>query len=93
VRAIGPSLAAAGIPDPLQDPTIGIYDQNGSVLATNDNWQDDLNATDLELNHLSPAGAAESGTILHLPPGAYTAVMAGADAGTGVGLVEVYNLE
>ena len=93
VRSLGPSLSAAGIDDPLQDPSFTVYDQNGSALATNDNWRDDSSALDLEQNQVAPPDDAEAATILHLPVGAYTAVTMGADGGTGVGLVEVYNLE
>ena len=93
VRSLGPSLSPAGISDPLNDPSFTVYDQNGSALATNDNWQDDPSALDLEKNQIAPPDDAEAATILHLPVGAYTAVTVGADGGTGVGLVEVYNLE
>jgi arylsulfate sulfotransferase len=93
VRSLGPSLSSAGISDPLTDPGLTVYDQNGSVLVTNDNWPDDPSALDLEQEQLAPPNDAEAATILHLPPGPYTVVVAGADAGTGVGLVEVYNLE
>src|SRR5262249_3941040 len=86
VRSLGPSLSAAGISDFLKDPTFTVYDQNGFALATNDNWRDDSSAADLEQDQIAPADDAEAATILHLPPGAYTAVMAGADGGTGVGL-------
>lgn len=93
VRSLGPSLSSGGISDPLNDPSFTVYDQNGSALATNDNWQDDPSALDLEQNQIAPPDDAEAATILHLPVGAYTAVTVGADGGTGVGLVEVYNLE
>ena len=69
------------------------HDENGSALGANDNWQDDPSVLDLEQNQIAPPNAAEAATILHLPAGAYTAIALGADGGTGVGLVEVYNLE
>lgn len=93
VRAIGPSLSSAGISAPLNDPSFTVYDQNGFALATNDNWRDDPSAPEIEQNQIAPLDDAEAATILHLPVGAYTAVTAGADGGTGVGLIEVYNLE
>lgn len=93
VRSLGPSLGAAGVSSPLGDPSFTVYDANGSALATNDNWRDDGNALELEQNQLAPKDDAESATILHLPVGAYTAVSVGADGGSGIGLVEVYNLE
>ena len=43
VRALGPSLASYGVSGVLSDPTLTIYDSNGSVIASNDNWQDNVN--------------------------------------------------
>ena len=43
VRALGPSLASFGVSGLLSDPMLTIYDSNGSAIATNDNWQDDVN--------------------------------------------------
>jgi arylsulfate sulfotransferase len=94
VRALGPSLASFGVSGPLSDPTLTIYDANGSAIASNDNWQDDVNNVNyLQKNGLAPANALESALVLHLPAGAYTAIVRGADGGTGVGLVEVYDLD
>lgn len=93
VRALGPSLTAAGVTNPLLDPSVTVYDENGAVLTSNDNWQDDPNALFLEQDQIAPPNEAEAATILHLPVGAYTAVTSGVNNGTGVGLVEVYNLE
>ena len=47
VRAIGPSLAAYGVSGVLSDPTLTIYDSSGSVIASNDNWQDNVNWIDV----------------------------------------------
>ena len=62
VRAIGPSLAAYGVSGVLSDPTLTIYDSSGSVIASNDNWQDDLNAIYVERNGLAPPNALGIGT-------------------------------
>jgi hypothetical protein len=93
VRAIGPSLASSGVSAPLSDPTLTIYDVNGSVIASNDNWQDNVNGIEIQQNGLAPANALESATVLHLPAGAYSAIVRGANGGTGVALVEVYDLD
>ena len=93
IRAIGPSLSSAGISNPLADPSFGVFDENGSILGTDDNWQDDPNAVELEQNQIAPTNNLEAATILHLPPGAYTAVVDGAGNGVGISLVEIYNLE
>jgi arylsulfate sulfotransferase len=92
VRALGPSLAAYGVSGVLNDPTLTIYDSTGSAIASNDNWQDDPNAILIQKNGLTPPNALESALVLHLPAGAYTAVVRGADGSTGVGLAEVYTL-
>ena len=40
VRALGPSLAQFGVPNPLADPRLGLYDGNGTLIMSNDNWKD-----------------------------------------------------
>jgi hypothetical protein len=92
VRALGPSLASSGVNEVLSDPTLTIYDSTGSAIATNDNWQDNTNAIHIRRHGLAPPNALESALMLHLPAGAYTAVVRGVDNGTGVGLAEVYTL-
>jgi hypothetical protein len=92
VRALGPSLAASGVSGVLSDPILTIYDSTGSEIATNDNWQDNVNAIDVQRNGLSPPNPSESALVLHLPAGAYTAIVTGANGGTGVALAEVYTL-
>ena len=93
VRALGPSLSSFGVSHPLSDPVLTIFDANGSAIGTNDNWQDDINAPLVRKNGLAPPNASESALVLHLPAGAYTAVVRGANDGTGVGLAEVYTIK
>src|SRR6266550_4670948 len=92
VRALGPSLASFGVSRVLGDPTLTIYDANGTVIASNDNWQDNINAIDIQKNALAPQDPRESAIVLRLPAGSYTAIVRGANGGTGVGLAEVYDL-
>lgn len=92
VRALGPSLAAAGVADVLNDPSIIVFDANGNVVASNDNWRSDPVASFLELEGLAPTQDAEAATLVTLAPGSYTAVAQGVNGGSGVGLVEAYNL-
>ena len=92
VRAIGPSLAAAGVANPLADPTLDLYDGNGTLQRSNDNWRDTQEAL-IRSTNLGPADNAEAAIIRSLAPGNYTAVVRGKDGGTGVALVEVYNLQ
>ena len=77
----------------LSDPTLDIYDSTGSAIASNDNWQDNVNSIDVQKNGLAPPNALESALVLHLPAGAYTAVVRGANGATGNALVEVYHLD
>lgn len=92
VRAIGPSLADSGIADPLQDPTLDLYDADGVVIMSDDNWRDSQE-TLIQSSGLTPTDDAESAIITSLAPGAYTAVVRGKDDTTGVALVEVFNLQ
>jgi hypothetical protein len=94
VRAIGPSLAQVGINNPLSNPTLELFDNNGQAVAFNDNWQDDPgHAAQLQALNLAPANPGESAIVTMLPPGLYTAVVAGQGGGTGIGLVEVYAVQ
>ncbi len=91
VRALGPSLAGAGISAPLADPALELRDPYGSVVAANDNWRDGEIASILA-TALAPADEREAAVVLEATPGAYTAVVHGADGGSGVALLEVYRL-
>lgn len=92
VRAIGPSLAKAGVSGVMQDPTLELKDANGSSLGTNDNWKDTQQA-EIQATDIPPSDDLESAIVRSLPPGAYTAIVRGKNNGTGIGLVEVYNLQ
>jgi len=92
VRALGPSLAQSGVTNPLLDPTLEVRDNNGALLIANDNWQDDPNqAAQISASRLAPSNPAESAVVTSLLPGTYTAIVAGKNGGTGVGVVEVYS--
>jgi hypothetical protein len=80
------------VSDLLADPTLTIYDDNGGVIASNDNWQDDVHSDDVVQQGLAPLDAHESAIVLRLPAGAYSAIIRGADSSEGVGLFEVYSL-
>lgn len=93
VRGIGPSLGQFGLSPVLIDPTLELYDGNGALLISNDDWQEDsVQAAQLSTRGLAPADAKESGIFASLPPGAFTAILAGKNGGTGIGLVEIYNV-
>ncbi len=92
VRAIGPSLVATGVAQPLADPTLDLYDGNGVLIKSDDNWRDSQESL-IQSTGLAPSDDLESAIIRSLTPGNYTAVVRGRDGGTGVALVEVYNLQ
>ena len=93
VRALGPSLASLGINNSLADPTLDARDANGNQIGFNDNWQDDpVKAAQISAKGLAPASGNESALPLTLPPGQYTAIVSGKNNGTGVGLIEIYNI-
>ena len=93
VRGIGPSLTASGVPNALADPVLELRDGNGTLLVSNNDWHDNpVQASELIAAGLALTNDLESGIATTLPPGTYTALLAGLSDGTGVGLVEVYDL-
>ncbi|MGZ5023910.1 MAG: hypothetical protein ACXWBS_03505 [Chthoniobacterales bacterium] len=100
VRAIGPSLSQSGISGALADPTLELHDANGTVIATNDDWQTTQlggvitsdQVSEIQSSGLAPKQAAESAIIATLAPGAYTAVVTGKNNTAGVALIESYDL-
>jgi hypothetical protein len=89
VRAIGPSLASAGITNPLLDPVLELFDSNGTSVAMNDDWRDGPPAG-LTATLLAPSDDREAAMIVPLATGFYTAIVRGKDGATGVALVEAY---
>jgi hypothetical protein len=91
IRARGPSLVPTGIANPLANPVLQlIRSSDGVTLAANDDWQVGGNAAGLAASGYAPANPLESAVLVTLEPGAYTAIVTGAGAGTGVGIVEVF---
>ena len=92
VRGLGPSLASVGMSNALADPTLELRDGNGALLASNNNWQDNpAQMAELIGSGLAPSNPLESAIAATLPPGLYTALLAGLNNGAGIGLVEVYD--
>jgi glucose/arabinose dehydrogenase len=93
VRGIGPSLSKFGLNGVLADPVLELRDSNGTLLNANDNWTDDpFSAAELMAHGLALQDDHEAGIFASLPPGAFTAIMAGQNGGTGLALVEIYSL-
>ena len=87
-RALGPSLAIA---NRLEDPTLELHDGQGGIVATNDNWQD-TQAGAIQQTTIPPNHPLEAAILTSLSPGAYTAVVRGKNNGTGVAVVDAYQL-
>ena len=92
VRAIGPSLTAFGVPNALTNPTLELRDQNGGLIDSNDDWMTSAQKTQIQNSGLAPTDPKESAVLQTLAAGQYTAIVHGANGGTGVGSVEVYQL-
>ena len=91
VRGIGPSLAQSGVTNALADPTLELVDANGRTLGTNDDWAQDPQASALQAEGLAPSDPHEPAIFrTDLAPGAYTAIVRGKNATSGVGLVDIY---
>jgi hypothetical protein len=72
-------------------PSVELHDSNGAIIATNDNWKDSQQ-TAIQATGLAPASDAESAILSTLPNGSYTAILLGKNNTTGVGLLELYNV-
>ena len=83
----------SGIANPLLDPTIELHDGDGALLGFNDDWRSpQLQAVNATL--LAPTDDRESAIVApFLAPGNYTAIVRGADNGSGVALVEIFDLD
>jgi hypothetical protein len=95
VRALGPSLSSGGTPFPgrLDDPVLEVY-QNGQLIASNDNWQEDASVvTEVQKYGLAPGNASEAAAVIYPVAGAqYTAVVRGKNNSSGIALVEFYDV-
>jgi hypothetical protein len=94
VRGLGPSLAALGVPTPLADPTLSLFDHTATLIASNDNWKDNAQqAQQIQATGLAPPNDLEPAILATLSPGTYTAFLQGKGATTGIGLAEIYDVD
>jgi phospholipase/lecithinase/hemolysin len=92
-RALGPSLAGLGVTAPLLDPTLQLFDSNGTSIGFNNNWKIPQVQAVRAVN-LAPSDDRESAIVnAFLSPGTYTAVVRGANNTTGVALIETYRVQ
>lgn len=94
VRGLGPSIEVGGVPVPgrIADPMLELYDATGAVIFFNDNWRSSQ-ATEIENSGLAPGSDMEAALIATLPTGNFTAVLRDTSGSTGIGLVEIYDLD
>ena len=91
VRGIGPSLASADVVGFLTDPTLELH-AGSTIIFSNDDWRS-VQEAEIQATTIPPSDDLESAIVATLDPGAYTAILAGRTGGTGVGLVEIYDLD
>ena len=90
IRGVGPSLASI-VPNPLPNPTLQL-NHDSTVVTTNDDWKD-TQQTEIQNSGLAPTNNLESAIIRTLDPGNYTAVLRDKNNATGIGIVQVYDLD
>lgn len=106
LRGVGPALGAFGVPGPVAETSIGLYDPTGALMSSDSRWGNPLSsgpsvvtatirpATAADMAAVGafalPSGSADSAMVATLSPGSYTLELGGINGSTGVGLVEVY---
>ena len=91
-RGIGPSLSGAGVSGALQDPVLELYSSDGTLLASNDNWTQSPQKSQIEASGVAPSDSREPAIIYATSSGSLTARLRGKDGATGIGVVEAYDL-
>ena len=92
IRAIGPTLTPLGVPGALADPTLTLFDSAGNQIYFNNNWRDSESSS-LSGTSIAPTSSLESTILLQLVPGAYTAIVRGANNSSGIGRVDILDLQ
>jgi hypothetical protein len=77
--------------DALADPTLDLRTSGGVQILANDNWRDTQQA-EIEATGIPPTDNLEAAIVATLSPGSYTVIIRGKNQGTGVALVEIYDL-
>jgi hypothetical protein len=95
IRALGPSLGVGpnAVSGALANPTLELRDASGNILMSNDDWSTSPQQAEILASTVAPPNANEAAVVATLAPGSYTAIVRGANAGSGVGLVEVFDLD
>ncbi len=92
IRARGPSLVPLGIANALANPVLQLF-SGATVIAQNDDWGQAANAAAIQASGFAPGNSREAAILVTLGPGAYTAIVSGAGGTTGVGIIEVFEVD
>lgn len=92
VRGLGPALASSGVTNFLADPILELRGANGTLVQSNDEWMSSAQFDQIRATGLAPENLHEAMILFDVSPGNYTATLRGTSNGTGIGLLEVYNL-
>ena len=92
IRGLGPSLAGLGVPGPLANPALSLFDHTATLIAANDNWKS-MQQAQIQATGLAPSNDFEAAILTPLSPGAYTVFLQGKGATTGIGLAEIYDVD
>jgi hypothetical protein len=95
LRALGPSLNVRGVPivGRLTNPLLELHDGAGALLTSNDDWMTSPQRQQIINQHLQPPDSRESALFASLQPGTYTAIVRGVANTSGIGLVELYDVD
>lgn len=94
LRALGPSLAQAGIGDVLVNPRLELRRADSSLVAANDDWKEDATQRELiKASGVPPVNDAEAALVAALEPGSYTVIVSGVDGSKGLAVAEIYDLD
>jgi hypothetical protein len=92
VRALGPSLGGSGLAV-LANPVVELHGSDGQLVAMNDDWATGSQQSEIIATGLQPSNSREAALIATISSGSYTAIVQGANGGSGIGLVEIYDLD
>ena len=98
IRAAGPGLGLFNVAGILADPMLTVADGTGATVVANNDWGTNINSIDIAQSATKvgafpfSAASKDAAVLVNLKPGAYTALVTGANGSTGVALVEVYEV-
>jgi sugar lactone lactonase YvrE len=96
IRAVGPGLAALGVPSTMPDPQLVLNASSGGVVGTNAGWGGDPQLvtamTNVNAFSLGSGTSLDSVLLITLSPGGYSAVASSVSGAAGTCLIEVYEV-